>query len=139
MSIEGKDIQKVEQNVDIETSLQTHGMLMVGLQGAWGGHQGAGHSAGCFVWRWGRGGQRTLQELMILGICPTVLGGTTSSTTRKTSLLFRPRRHVSIWFWPSLTELFHMGPKWAFCLSFPICSGKTKAPAPPGWCHFLKL
>lgn len=63
MSIEGKDIQKVEQNVDIETSLQTHGMLMVGLQGAWGGHQGAGHSAGCFVWRWGRGGQRTLQEL----------------------------------------------------------------------------
>lgn len=34
--------RKSKKMVDVESSLQMPGMLLVGLRGAWGGNQGAG-------------------------------------------------------------------------------------------------
>ena len=87
----------------------------------------------------GEGRAENLREQDTLGVCPAVLGGATSAPTQRRSLLFfQGGGPLSLWPRPSLTKLFHMGPKCAFCLNFPNCSGKIKAPAPP-WPRSLSV
>ena len=112
-------------------------ILITDLPRVWGGDQGTMHSAGHFFWLRRRQRKRwTLPRTRYLGIYLTSLGEAISSTTHRNLLPVSQGGALSCWCWASLTKLFHMGLRYAFCLNFPLLVREDKTPPPP-WPHPL--
>lgn len=110
---------------------------------AWGPGGGGGQPGYCAqCWalcvEMGKGEQRTSGSRIPWGSLSLLRRSHVCPNSKEITPFLSRGGPLSLWPRPSLTKLFHMGPKCAFCLNFPICSGKKKAPAPP-WPRSLSV